>query len=53
MLARDTDILQSAEDWRRAGKGVALATVVAVGLMAASSMAPMVWRSWRANTAAS
>lgn len=28
MLATDTDILKAAEDWRRAGKGVALATVV-------------------------
>ena len=28
MLARDEDILQAAEDWRRAGRGVALATVV-------------------------
>src|SRR5512144_966993 len=28
MLARDEDILQAAEDWRKAGKGVALATVV-------------------------
>jgi xanthine/CO dehydrogenase XdhC/CoxF family maturation factor len=28
MLARDEDILQAAEDWRREGKGVALATVV-------------------------
>jgi xanthine/CO dehydrogenase XdhC/CoxF family maturation factor len=28
MLARDTDILQSAEAWRREGKGVALATVI-------------------------
>jgi xanthine/CO dehydrogenase XdhC/CoxF family maturation factor len=28
MLARDDDVLQAAEDWRRAGKGVALATVV-------------------------
>jgi xanthine/CO dehydrogenase XdhC/CoxF family maturation factor len=28
MLARDDDILQAAEDWRRSGKGVALATVV-------------------------
>src|SRR6516225_2615893 len=27
-LARDEDILQVAEDWRKAGKGVALATVV-------------------------
>ena len=27
-LARDEDILQAAEDWRKAGKGVALATVV-------------------------
>jgi len=28
MLARDEDILQAAEKWRRDGKGVALATVV-------------------------
>jgi xanthine/CO dehydrogenase XdhC/CoxF family maturation factor len=28
MLAREDDILKTAEDWRRAGKGVALATVV-------------------------
>ena len=28
MLARDEDILKAAEDWRKAGKGVALATVV-------------------------
>jgi xanthine/CO dehydrogenase XdhC/CoxF family maturation factor len=28
MLARDDDILKSAEDWRRDGRGVALATVV-------------------------
>lgn len=28
MLARDDDILQAAEDWRREGRGVALATVV-------------------------
>ena len=28
MLARDEDILQAAEDWRKSGKGVALATVV-------------------------
>jgi xanthine/CO dehydrogenase XdhC/CoxF family maturation factor len=28
MLTRDDDILKAAEDWRRAGKGVALATVV-------------------------
>ena len=28
MLATDTDILSEAEAWRRAGKGVALATVV-------------------------
>src|SRR6201996_4771563 len=27
-LARDEDILRAAEDWRNAGKGVALATVV-------------------------
>ncbi len=27
-LARDDEILQTAESWRRAGKGVALATVV-------------------------
>ena len=27
-LARDEDILKAAEDWRAAGKGVALATVV-------------------------
>src|SRR6201994_2160859 len=27
-LARDEDILQAAEDWRKDGKGVALATVV-------------------------
>jgi xanthine/CO dehydrogenase XdhC/CoxF family maturation factor len=28
MLARDEDILRAAEDWRNAGRGVALATVV-------------------------
>jgi xanthine/CO dehydrogenase XdhC/CoxF family maturation factor len=28
LLARDEDILKAAEDWRRAGRGVALATVV-------------------------
>jgi xanthine/CO dehydrogenase XdhC/CoxF family maturation factor len=28
MLARDDDILKVAEDWRRQGRGVALATVV-------------------------
>ncbi|HEY0441094.1 MAG TPA: XdhC family protein [Xanthobacteraceae bacterium] len=28
MLARDDDILQAAEDWRREGRNVALATVV-------------------------
>jgi xanthine/CO dehydrogenase XdhC/CoxF family maturation factor len=28
MLARDDDILKGAEDWRRDGRGVALATVV-------------------------
>jgi xanthine/CO dehydrogenase XdhC/CoxF family maturation factor len=28
MLSTDTDILREAETWRRAGKGVALATVV-------------------------
>ena len=28
MLARDEDILEAAEAWRKAGKGVALATVV-------------------------
>lgn len=28
MFSRDEDILKAAEDWRRAGKGVALATVV-------------------------
>ena len=28
MLARDEDILQAAEDWRKAGRGVALATVM-------------------------
>jgi xanthine/CO dehydrogenase XdhC/CoxF family maturation factor len=28
MLSTDTDILKEAEAWRRAGKGVALATVV-------------------------
>src|ERR1700742_2943061 len=27
-LARDEDILKAAEDWRKAGKGVAIATVV-------------------------
>ena len=27
-LARDDDILRAAEDWRKAGRGVALATVV-------------------------
>jgi xanthine/CO dehydrogenase XdhC/CoxF family maturation factor len=29
MAANDTDMLQQASDWRRAGKGVAIATVVA------------------------
>src|SRR3954462_13639870 len=28
MLSRDEDILQAAEDWKKAGRGVALATVV-------------------------
>lgn len=28
MLNRDEDILKAAEDWRKAGRGVALATVV-------------------------
>ena len=28
MLSRDDDILKAAEDWTRAGRGVALATVV-------------------------
>ena len=28
MLARDEDILRAAEDWRKAGRGVALATVM-------------------------
>ena len=28
MFARDDEILKAAEDWRRAGRGVALATVV-------------------------
>jgi xanthine/CO dehydrogenase XdhC/CoxF family maturation factor len=28
MLATDTDILREAETWRRAGKGVAVATVI-------------------------
>jgi xanthine/CO dehydrogenase XdhC/CoxF family maturation factor len=28
MFARDEDILKAAEDWRREGRGVALATVV-------------------------
>src|ERR1700753_2237272 len=28
MLARDEDILKAAEDWRKDGKGVSLATVV-------------------------
>src|SRR4030081_3088435 len=28
MLARDEDILKAAEDWRKEGRGVALATVV-------------------------
>ena len=28
MLGRDEDILKAAEDWRKAGRGVALATVV-------------------------
>ena len=28
MLARDEDILKAAEDWRKAGRNVALATVV-------------------------
>jgi len=28
MLARDENILKAAEDWRKAGRGVALATVV-------------------------
>lgn len=30
MFARDEDILKAAEDWRRDGKGVALATVVEI-----------------------
>mgnify|MGYP001493725437 CR=1 FL=1 len=28
MLARDEDILKAAEDWRKQGRGVALATVI-------------------------
>ena len=28
MLSTDTDVLKAAEDWKRAGKGVALATVI-------------------------
>ena len=28
MLSRDEDILKAAEDWRRSGRGVAIATVV-------------------------
>jgi xanthine/CO dehydrogenase XdhC/CoxF family maturation factor len=28
MLSRDEDILKAAEDWRKAGRGVALATVI-------------------------
>ena len=28
MLARDEDILKAAEEWRKSGRGVALATVV-------------------------
>ncbi len=28
MLAQSDDILKAAEDWRKAGKGVAIATVV-------------------------
>ena len=28
MLDRDEDILKAAEDWQKAGRGVALATVV-------------------------
>ena len=28
MLARDEDILKAAEDWRKAGRGVAIATVM-------------------------
>jgi len=28
MLARDEDILRAAEDWKKAGRGVAVATVV-------------------------
>ena len=28
MLGRDEDILKAAEDWSKAGRGVALATVV-------------------------
>jgi xanthine/CO dehydrogenase XdhC/CoxF family maturation factor len=28
LLARDEDILKAAEDWRKAGRGVALATVI-------------------------
>ena len=28
MLARDEDILRAAEDWRNAGRGVAVATVI-------------------------
>ena len=30
-LARDEDILKAAEDWRKAGRGVALATVIESG----------------------
>ena len=33
MLSRDEDILKAAEDWRKAGRGVALATVVGSNLV--------------------
>jgi len=36
MLATDNDILKAAEDWRKNGRAVALATVVETWLGAAS-----------------
>lgn len=35
-LSREEDILQAAEDWQKAGHGVALATVVETGLGASA-----------------
>ena len=41
MLSRDEDILKAAEDWRKAGRGVALATVVETGARRRGQSAPI------------